>query len=360
MRRRAFTLMELLVAMAVFTLLGMGATAFLLMGLKAWRVAESRRDAAERAELVFRCLRADLACLFADSQSAPGRAILFSDYDKAGRQRLYFTRSLPPAGADPRMAYGGETMFVRDEIDGLRDLTFLRRGELAPPGDLLSVSYVLSGDEKLYRSIRTPVRDYGKIAAEVERKGSWVLAEGVMHIEFNFWSYRTRRWRPEKGLVGPSYFWDSTMGLGKEPATAAEAKTRFVFTGTGSVEDPRDDCFPRLVEVKLVLTLPFVHRSAALLEDISALDTDLPVEWVGNYPDGPGENFVKIDDEWISYRRINENGTGFVGVVRGRRNTKPSAHKAGALLRYGVSFRMVVRPATGREPWRRLSGEVVE
>ena len=72
---------------------------------------------------------------------------------------------------------------------------------------------------------------------------------------------------------------------------------------------------------------------------------------MGNYPEGEDEHFVKIDKEWISYKKIDAGGEGLVGVVRGRRNTKAAYHKAGSLVRYGIAFRMVVRPPCQYRRW---------
>ena len=143
---RGFTLLEVLVAMGVFTVLGLGATAFLVAGLKTWRMAETRRDAAERAEHIFAMLREDITCLYTSGVRAPLQAIFLSDYDAGGRQRLQFSRTVPPPGADPRIAAGGRKMSAHDAIDGVNDLVHLRRGTLQGPGDLMSVAYSTSAD----------------------------------------------------------------------------------------------------------------------------------------------------------------------------------------------------------------------
>ncbi len=349
---RGFTLMELLVAMSIFTLLGFGATAFLLLGLKSWRMAESRRDAAERAEMIFSILSEDLGCLYTDARKAPGRAILFSDYDKAGRQRLHLTRTVPRPGADPRIAESGRSILATDTIDGVGDRASLERNLLRPPGDLMSVAYVLAPEERLSRVFRTPEAPYGAVKGLAGGSGAQLIAEGVMHIEYNFWSQRTTAWLPggEK-TVGPSYYWDSTRGLGKEEAAPDASRTRVVFRGKGSLASSQDDIFPRLIEVRIVLSPPHTRGFTFLTDDLDEASTAIPVEWVGNYPDAAGENFVKIDDEWISYTRISPDGTGFVGVKRGRRNTRPKLHKADALVRYGIGFRMVMRPPCQIESW---------
>ncbi len=348
-RRSAFTLVEVLVALGVFTVLGFGATAFLLMGLRTWRGAEARRDTAERAELVFAFLRADLQCMYADGGRAPGRAVFFSDEDARGRQRLLLTRTVPPPGADPRIAGAGRTMASRDAIDGVADLASLRRGLLKAPGDLLCVAYVFLEDERLYRTIATPEKGYGEVAGDWTARGAQLLAEGVMHLELNFWSDRTTAWRPAPEGFGPSYFWDSTQGLGKEKAAGEEGKRRRIFTAAGSLDDPADDIFPRLVEARIVLGAPASAGTAFLAEDIEADAAAIAVDNGEGLPREEGEHFVKLGREWISYTRIA--GVTLAGVVRGRRGTQPAPHEAGTDVRTGVTFRMAARPPCGREAW---------
>jgi prepilin-type N-terminal cleavage/methylation domain-containing protein len=348
---RGFTLLEIIVAMGVFTILGFGATALLVTGLSSWRMAEGRRDAAERAELIFETLNGDVACLYTDAARAPTRAILYSDYEKEGRQRLIVARTVPPPGADPRLASAGRTMAARETIDGSGDLDGLKRNVLRSPGDLLSAVYFLSSDEKLYRAAVTPEKTHGEILAPWGEKGAQLVAEGVMHLEYNFWSPKTTAWRGGENTIGPSYFWDSTRGLGSEQATAEEAARRFVFNRSGSLEDPRDDLFARLIEVKVVLSMPHRGGSAYLTEDLSAVATRVSVSGAADYPAEEGEHFVKIDQEWLSYERISADGMAFEGVVRGRRESQPGTHAAGAVVRHGVTFRMVVRPPPALEPW---------
>ncbi len=351
--RCGFTLVELIVAIGVFSLLGMGATAFMVMAVSTWRQAELRRDVSERAELVFLSLKKDIQCLYTDGKRVPFRSVFFSDYDEKGRQRLLFTRTVPPPGADPRIAGSGRSMAANDPIDGTADLRKLRGNLLLPPGDLLSVAYFVS-DEKLYRAARTPAVPYGALQSKWWEKGGDMVAERIMHIEYNFWSDKTASWQPEETVMGPSYYWDSTMGVGHESAVEGASSTRFVFTGSGSAADPGDDLFPRLIEIKLVVAYGSDRPYTFLTAPLDADTTDIQGEDFENYPSKKKENFVKIDKEWISYKTVAGDGKRFFDVKRGRRGSKPAVHEAGALIRYGVTFRMVTRPPCQRGGWRRV------
>lgn len=350
---RGFTLVELLVAMGIFTVLGVSATAFLVMAVNTWRQAESMRDVAERADLVFLALRQDIQCLYTDGERLPGKALFFSDYDAHGKQRLFFTRTVLPSGGDPRIAGSGRSMLADDVIDGVADLPALRRGRLMPPGDVMSVGYWLSPGEELQRAARTPGLDYGQFRKAGWEKGGDLIAEGVMHIEYNFWSEKTAAWVPDPSRMGPSYFWDSTRGLDKEPFAAGEEKLRLVFPGTGRPVDPGDDMYPRLVEVKVVIGFPNERPYTFLTSKLSPSDTTVFADRLNNYPSDKGRRFVKIDDEWMSYEAIDSHGQVLVKVKRGRRGTQKAAHDAGALLRYGLQYRMVLRPPCQMGGWEK-------
>jgi len=338
---KGFTLMEVLVAMGVFMFLGFGAMAFLIQGLRSWRVAERRRSAAERAELIFSTLRKDFACLYSNVQAAPQRAFFLSDYDSAGRQRLFFARSVPLPGADPRIALGGSTLAALDPIDGVNDLSELRVGRLGPPGDLMTVAYFTDGEENLYRAARTPEVSRREVTGPWFRRGGQLVSEGVMHIEFNFWAEGTEVWRPSPGKKGPLYQWDSTATLTRKGGRTGVSRAKGKPMG-----------FPQLVEVKVVLCSSDRGVVTLLEDDISSGDKSIALQWAGRLPSG-GEHFVKIDDEWIAYRKISRDGRKLLEVTRGRRNTKPAAHKAGSEVRFGMTFRAVFRSAYACEFWEK-------
>ncbi len=91
------TLIELMVAMTVFLMLGGALVMFLNTGIRTWRVGEARREAFERAQAILETLADDLSSTFPDpSHGTHGEVdvIFLSDYDDQGRQRLRFVRTL--------------------------------------------------------------------------------------------------------------------------------------------------------------------------------------------------------------------------------------------------------------------------
>ena len=60
MRTRGMTLLELMVAMTIFLVLGAGLVMFLRVGIQTWRVGERRREIYERGQAILGQLASDL------------------------------------------------------------------------------------------------------------------------------------------------------------------------------------------------------------------------------------------------------------------------------------------------------------
>ena len=59
-KEQGMTLIEILVALGIFVMLGSGLVVFLRDGISTWQVGESRRESIERAEAILEPLCADL------------------------------------------------------------------------------------------------------------------------------------------------------------------------------------------------------------------------------------------------------------------------------------------------------------
>jgi len=108
------------------------------------------------------------------------------------------------------------------------------------------------------------------------------------------------------------------------------------------------DSVPPYITV-IVSTIPLsgarrlAHLSADIPKDAGVIEVESTKPFVvGN----PGQQVVKIDDEWIEYEGLEPRR--FTGCVRGVRGTRASAHKKGAQVMGAETFRVNIPiPAWG-------------
>ncbi|MCE9582930.1 MAG: hypothetical protein K8T20_10580 [Planctomycetes bacterium] len=327
----AFTLMELLVSISIFILLGLMLIGLLRSGVRLWDRGEARRDAYERASILFDTLRGDLSCAAIHREADPkGINLNFTCVpDKHERPLLFFTRvGLVPAQGS-LAAPGG----YKD-----KDVQFFAAADTMRKYEVI---YCFDADPKapkLYRGQFAFDKDFGsKMPLDVIERADWItqnmslLSDGVIYLGLHFWSQKTAAWNPQQGENGPETRWDSTRWRDKEFPLKRQGMT---------VNDPLDDILPHRVEVTLTLERPTSPGAA-----VSKLKTDADrgaptifADLLSAFPEGPG--LCRIDDEWISYET--RSGSGLSGVKRGLRGTTAAAHAAGATIRYGETFQTVI------------------
>ncbi len=377
--KSGFTLIEMVTAAAVFSLLGVMLFSMVKSGMTMWKDGESSRDEIERGVHALNSISRELRLAFTENNPFGSRAEAqmlcdFVDYDRDGDsipesrvQRLAFTRInaeerenevLKTSGDEPlgRLYF---TLFENDP-DLVKEMGTLPTGGLA---EALFMSYApeLGEGQKsdgllsLYRGYRSPIGGEGSFFTagnllkpdDIEFSLLPVLDE-ILHLEFRFWNQHTYTF--DASLAGPDdlggagYTWDSTRAV--LPEDPAMSPNRFRFgLGDGSRDDVTDDIFPE----RILITVEVRCSGGAeglprLTGDVKEDSINVPVDMTKPLERmKEGERFVRIDAEWIEFSSA---GTGELVVKRrGARNTLVSDHKRGSLVNYGRRFSTVVEIA---------------
>ncbi|MFH1421492.1 MAG: hypothetical protein ABIH42_02080 [Planctomycetota bacterium] len=375
-----FTLLELLIATSIFLILGVTLMAMLHQGISIWRSGESRKQAHEKMREVLEQISNDFSCAYTlkPGEDQPLNIMFLCDFIKltysedTGRapfsQRLRFIRTLKGAGSDFAANEAGSLTDANSDLDLVNDNLEAHAGLLRSTGGLCEVAYIIdSVSEKVYRGIKAPIGGVNSFLVDLSTELANIdsrfveIAEGVMFLGFSFWTPYTNTW-DESYLTfvsknkksGPLLWWDSTRGLlPPSPFGALERDKYTLYCGSSSYADPNDDVFPRNVRVTLVISEKSTEGASTFLSSKVSSDTlRIPLENASKVPK-PGSAFpyVKIDNEWIKYSRIEENSLVLDENGRGKRGTFPAQHARGALVRAGLTFIKVISLPCYKEDW---------
>jgi hypothetical protein len=360
------TLVEVLVAMALLSLLGGTLVLMLHQGVLAWRTGEARRGAYEEAQSVLDRLRDDLRNVIGATRDVPGRAPLarlVCDADREGRQRLAFVRTIPFEARHPIASLAGAFVGGDRDFDGVEDRREAFDGRLRPTGGLEEVLYAFEpGTDTLLRAARAPVGGEASLFLEKNlddpdrlRRLARPLALHAIHFEVAFWTQYTDAWEGDPPLRhwipghtnGPVFFWDSTRGLLSPADGAAPAEFRF-WRGEASLGRSDDDVFPVRVRATLVVSeegpsAPWTFLAAPLPENGRAAEVLDASRFEGRGP------FVRIGREWVRCKVAGP--TALRIEERGARWTAAVAHAPGEAVVAGKAFSVEIEVPAGREDW---------
>ncbi len=401
-RARGFTIIELLVAMGIMTMLGTMLVIMLRAGIGAWRAGEARREIYEEADVILTMLREDLRTIATRDEAVPGRNIvavkMISDYDRYGRQRLILVRSVKGESENPLTGYAGAETGADRAYDQVDDIDEASEGRLRALGGLQEVAWYMdpAGGDTLRRAVRSPIGEAGaslfdaRVLDDLDAPGVEVSAR-VMWVEWLFWTQYTTTWRldgpylaeadrpypPERDMrsnrrYAPFDYWDSTRGL-LAPSGKPDPELFNLFRGPGSAADPSDDVWPS--KIRCTVTVRENHeraRSSYLTLDTSDDEDEIVLGNGDRLPDGPG--FIRLGDpdltaaadaagtdmnergagetfEWIYYEKV-ENDILFIPTGgRGARATVPVRHAAGTPVEVGHTFDVIIDVPGYREDW---------
>ncbi|MCG3134065.1 MAG: hypothetical protein HMLKMBBP_01351 [Planctomycetes bacterium] len=377
---RGFTLLELLLAMSIFSAISIAIVTLLARVSEFTQSGTSKTETLDALSTFSQAFDRDLAAVHtaADAETGMPAVRMYCDHvvadlDADGKgdapiQRLFFVKLLADEGTSPMLRAAGGNLAAKGEVDQRNDVAELAKNDLKATGGLAEVFWTAVPADKqdpavmtLWRGQRSPVGGAASLlprktasdttatpaergprdAAEIAAVASPVMT-GVLHFGVEFWSRKTETWNTaELPPKGPLTTWDSTRGILRKGSKGTRLNEGFWFwKSPESADDPTDDTYPRRVRVTLVVEdVVQAARSCQVAQIVNADDRMLELTDVTIIPaSDTAARFIKIGTEWIQFEAVQ--GRTLTGLTRGARGTTPQTHQPGALAHYGrTSFR---------------------
>jgi prepilin-type N-terminal cleavage/methylation domain-containing protein len=388
-RQAGFTLLELMIALGVFVLLGV---ALVKLVHKSFDFLDQGRPGSEITDQlqVFQAqFNEDLRSVFTlrrtpevapdvrmicrtvpwriERETGSGRSRTSSEEVVLHVPILAFVRSIKGEERDSITRLAGTRPGAEAYLDLDDDEREARSGKLRPLGGLQEVLYAAIPSEddggatwSIVRAIRSPIGGEDSLLGpnvlkdrtDLLTRHCVELLPAVLHFDLLFWAGTTMTWdlsvRGDGG--GPLTTWDSTRGI----LTAERGPNAFpLAVGVASLENPRDDVFPRRILARLVLAAPGRGgRFARLTDGISNRDDEqflslappnlVPATVADN------ERFLKVGAEWIEYVGRPDPGR-FSISGRGARGTPRLSHARSDRVVFGQTEEVLVSIPAFRE-----------
>jgi prepilin-type N-terminal cleavage/methylation domain-containing protein len=389
-RRGGFTLLEILIAMSLFTVIGLGVAMLMRAGVEMYVRGTEGSLQEDRLEQSLPRLEDDLRHVLVppqidripfdskdpDPKERPDplpptnrfisgyHTYKFGDKDIACRF-LAFVRDTTGLGEVEIYAdRAGQNALADAYIDGWEDEREFRGNRHLPTGGAAEVLYIWLPDEDrlgvgaVYRAYRSPIggaatlldpANYDsreKVIRLVQRQP---VFQDVILFDLLFWTQWTTHWEwsSSEPVVrgppadpaelksggrpcGPSLTWDSTRGI-------LPIETFRLAKGASSLKLSADDIWPHGVRVAYALA----ETSSPLARNLGAAEQSFTV-FAGDFATGRGEIrdvLMKIGAEWVevSTRDPSRRDTFHLGS-RGQRGTVAGAHAEGEPVYFGRVF----------------------
>ncbi len=366
-RSRGLTLVELLVTMSILLVLAGMMFWMVKEVVRQWTTYERQRMIYDRASFALDRMADDIGFIQAGDppNSTEIKSYVIGYYDaETGQNQLRMTRSFESGperaiinsdlhplqpGADPN-AGGGVG-------PGAGSFTGLRSGNFGPLGGMAMVDYFVE-DRVLYRGVFAPVPGIppAMTAAGTNEFKKWLrpaaqipLSEDVLYLSFDYWSQFTQSWQytaPNSKTRGPEKVWDSTRCMSAGPLS------KFVLHSVGPLLDSDSHVFPQKIRITITVDAPMPRCvNTKTIDEVNEYDGMIFVDSTQGFPAGGTEDsYILLEDEWIHYKKKNEDG--FVCDERGARGSIQKSHVAGSTIRTGKTFCRVVNIPCYREDER--------
>jgi len=350
--RRGMTLIELLIAVGLASILMLAVFRLLDTSLSLWSRGEVRRGALEQASATAELLSHDLRSLHRGAQGDLLAEWVPFDADRDGANERFWPRLLLVRQGSPaemaRVARAAEAGAESDvdadtEASGPDDASFKPR---RPAGGLLEIAWVVLPSSEdpaegvLWRAERA-LDDPDSVSYfsqgyfdSMGRAPVGVLNEvtgGVLWMGMAFATQTSvvqEGWDIGLGLADASGSWDGWCRARPNPNIHAWNEA------AAGMPEMADVCLlPRRVRLELEIERPVDRaRRTKTLSELDATATSFQVENAARLP-ADLNSFVLIDAEWMKLVGVTGDR---VKVVRARRGSDPRPHGVGALVHHGV------------------------
>jgi len=385
-----FTLLEILVAMGLFTVIGLGVVMLMRTGVEMFVKGTEASQVEDRLEQSLPRLEDDLRHVLVPTQ------VDRIPFDPKNPDPEEQPDPLPPANrfisGVHKYKIGDQEVacrylaFVRDTtglseiemyadragtspradatIDGKNDEQEFKESRHLPTGGAAEVFYIWLPDEKragvgaVYRSYRCPIggeatlldpKNHDSLDKVLRLVDPQPVFQEVILFDMTFWTQWTTHWdwtaqepvvrgppadetQVKGGAVpcGPSATWDSTRGM-------LPVETFRLAKGAPSFNFSADDIWPHAVRIAYALA----ETDTTLSGGIGPGDGSFSVA-AGDFATGRGDlngQYMKIGTEWMSISgRDPSHRDTFNVYERGAKGTAKASHAAGEPVYYGRVF----------------------